>query len=117
MPAKASSTADRHTLLVALRTDVSRPAIEQAVMAYPLAKGPDWDTAIGYVWRRDPTEFSYRADFFLEIRHQNYSALVPCHRGTRADDPEGLFVLADGSLWMAKGMTRGEVVAQVCRRV
>lgn len=117
MNPKVSPTDNGRPLVVVLRTQALSDEVAQTAVAYPLAKGPDWDTAIGYVWRRDPTEFSYRADFFLEIRHQNYSALVPCHRGTRADDPEGLFVLADGSLWMAKGMTRGEVVAQVCRRV
>lgn len=115
MNPKVSSTDNGRPLVVVLRVQALSDEVAQTAVAYPLAKGPDWDKAIGYVWRRDATESSYRAEFFLEIRHQNYSALVPCRRGMRTDDPEGLFVLADGSLWMAQGMIQREVVAQVCR--
>lgn len=115
MTAKASSTS-RRGLLVVLQSSGGgvRPPSPEAV-AYPLAQATAWDQPIGYVFRRDRLPGDEGPEFFLEVQHHGYRALLPCRQGQRADDPPGLWVLDDGSLWLAPEGTKARVVARVWR--
>lgn len=85
-------------------------------VAYPLAQATAWDVPIGYVFRRDREPDDQGPEFFLEVQYLGYRALVPCRQGRRAGDPQGLWVLEDGSLWQAESTLRhASVVAQVYR--
>lgn len=53
---------------------------------------------------------------FAEITRSGVTALVPCRRLNRITDPCGVYILADGSLWMSTTESpHAPVVAELIR--
>jgi hypothetical protein len=67
------------------------------------------------IYRSVQTQFGRIAELFVEIEHQGWTMLVPCRRVNRQADPEGVYILADGSVWTSPETAPQPIVAEVVR--
>lgn len=65
---------------------------------------------IGYVVRREGFQGE---QCYAEIRVDGMRVLIPCRRANRAEDPYGVYILADGSLWRSAFPQTLPIVAEV----
>ncbi len=65
---------------------------------------------IGYVVRREGFQGE---EWYAEIKINDVRALIPCRQANRAEDPYGVYILADGSLWRSAFPQPLPVVAEV----
>ena len=56
-----------------------------------------------------------KAEIFMEVHHQGWVVLVPCRRVNRITDPQGVYILEDGSVWMNADEAPHPVVAELIR--
>lgn len=65
---------------------------------------------LGYVVRRDGSQ---GAEWYIETRINRLRVLIPCRRANRADDPYGVYLLADGSIWRSTFPQSLPIVAEI----